>query len=188
MKKVIIILGISLSLINNVKAQSTHLDSLKTKSYKSNHFAIGYNINHFGNDFGIGINITSPYFSGSAVAVRASENYQWLSYVDKTGTNVWGGYHNIRIGLVGGNFILNKSIRLYGEGGATFLIGNSNFTSKSMAVGGYGLFGFEFYISKGFSYFIELGGIGTGATADKLPSKPIYSNGFLSSVGFRINL
>ena len=39
MKKVIIILGISLSLINNVKAQSPRSDSLKTKSYKSNHFA-----------------------------------------------------------------------------------------------------------------------------------------------------
>ena len=188
MKKAIIILAISLSFINNVKAQSPRADSLKTKSYQSNHFAVGMNINHFGNDFGIGLNVTSPYFSGGAVAIRASENYQWFSYIDKTGTNVWAGYHNIRVGVLGGNFMLNKSIRLYGEGGVTFLIGNSSFTSQSMVVGGYGLFGFEFFISKGFSYFIEMGGIGTGASADKIAGKPIYSNGFLSSVGFRINL
>jgi hypothetical protein len=35
------------------------------------------------------------------------------------------------------------------------------------------------------SYFIELGGIGVGANADKVPGKPIYSNGFLISVGVR---
>jgi hypothetical protein len=35
------------------------------------------------------------------------------------------------------------------------------------------------------SYFIELGGVGTGANADKVTGNPIYSNGFLISVGFR---
>ena len=38
------------------------------------------------------------------------------------------------------------------------------------------------------SYFIEIGGIGTGATADKVANKPIYSNGLMLSTGFRIYL
>ncbi len=50
-------------------------------------------------------------------------------------------------------------------------------------------FGFEFFFTENTnrnpSYFIELGGIGTGAIANKLSSNPIYSNGFLISVGYR---
>jgi hypothetical protein len=40
----------------------------------------------------------------------------------------------------------------------------------------------------GINYFIELGAVGTGAKADKLPTNPIYSNGFLMSVGFRFHV
>jgi hypothetical protein len=35
------------------------------------------------------------------------------------------------------------------------------------------------------SYLIELGGIGTGARADHLPTKPLLANGFLITVGMR---
>ena len=38
------------------------------------------------------------------------------------------------------------------------------------------------------NYFIEMGGVGTGAIAEKSIGKPIYSNGFLLSVGLRVNL
>jgi len=55
-----------------------------------------------------------------------------------------------------------------------------------LVLGGYGLFGFEFKIAPRFAYFIELGAVGTGATADKIESKPVYSNGFLTSVGLKI--
>jgi len=38
------------------------------------------------------------------------------------------------------------------------------------------------------SYFAEIGGMGTGAKADKIPSKPIYSNGFTTSAGLSFRL
>ncbi|HEY5825345.1 MAG TPA: hypothetical protein VIT44_13315, partial [Cyclobacteriaceae bacterium] len=62
------------------------------------------------------------------------------------------------------------------------------FSSEQFVFGGYGLFGFEFFMHSSSNYFIELGGIGTGARADKIASQPIYSNGFLISTGFRLNL
>ena len=66
------------------------------------------------------------------------------------------------------------------------ILPNSDFSSKSLVLGGYGLFGFEFKIAPRFAYFIELGAVGTGATADKIESKPVYSNGFLTNVGLKI--
>jgi len=58
-------------------------------------------------------------------------------------------------------------------------------------LGGWGGFGFEIAQRKnnlddaGTSYFVELGGIGTGASASRLPTQPIFANGFLINVGFR---
>jgi len=68
------------------------------------------------------------------------------------------------------------------------LIPNGIFSSASSQAGGYGLFGFEFKPIDAFGFYLEVGGLGTGAKADKLPTKPIYSNGFLTNVGFRIVL
>ena len=51
-----------------------------------------------------------------------------------------------------------------------------------------GLLGFEFLANQRLSYFVELGGMGTGAKADKTPLKPIYSNGFTASTGIRFRL
>ena len=74
------------------------------------------------------------------------------------------------------------------KGGILTILPNSDFSSQSSIFGGYGLFGFEFKPIPKFAYFIELGGAGTGATADKIAGKPIYSNGFLTCVGLRLKL
>lgn len=77
---------------------------------------------------------------------------------------------------------------MYGEGGILGLFPSSDFSSKKFVFGGYGLFGFEFFMNQMNKYFIELGSCGTGAKADKIATKPIYSNGFLISTGFRVTL
>ncbi|MBC8485793.1 MAG: hypothetical protein H8D45_07100, partial [Bacteroidetes bacterium] len=77
-------------------------------------------------------------------------------------------------------------IRLYGEGGIISLFPSDEFSSEEFVFGGYGLFGFEFYMNSRSNYFIEIGGVGTGATADNITNEPIYSNGLLISTGFRI--
>lgn len=84
--------------------------------------------------------------------------------------------------------MVGERIRLYGEGGVITIFPSSDFSSDDMVFGGYGLFGFEFFFGKMGNYFIEIGGIGTGAVADKIINRPIYSNGLSISTGFRFFL
>jgi hypothetical protein len=87
------------------------------------------------------------------------------------------------IGVVGQ---VGDNIRLYGEGGIIGLFPSDEFSSEDFVIGGYGLFGYEFYMNSWSNYFIEIGGVGTGATADKIENKPIYSTGLVISTGFRV--
>jgi hypothetical protein len=64
---------------------------------------------------------------------------------------------------------------------------NEDVAGYDLALGALGAFGFEFFFSqdRNAGYFIELGGVGTGAEADAIPGDPIYANGFLANVGVR---
>ncbi len=155
---------------------------------KRNRLGLGFSINNFGNDFGLGLNVTSPTFFGGHMAVKASGNYQWLDHIDNKGEHTWSGYTLLRAGLSGVNMSLNDAINLYGEGGLVLALTDNTLSTESSSIGGYGLFGFEFFMPCNMSYFIELGGMGIGAKADKVPTSPLIANGFLASVGFRVRL
>ncbi len=148
---------------------------------------LGFQINQFQKDFGLGLNFTSPYFVYDKIAVRLRSNLMFNEHIKNLATT-WTPYANISLGLVGVGGTIGDYIRLYGEGGAIGLLPSADFSSKKFEFGGYGLFGFEFFMNKYINYFIELGGIGTGAKADEIANKPIYSNGFLIDVGFRVCL
>ncbi len=152
---------------------------------KSNKTEIGFNISQYQKDFGIGLHVISPYFFRKMVAIKVGTNMQWFENSNGTETT-WTTYQNIQIGMRGRSTPVTHHISVYGEGGVFIILPNSDFSSQSSVVGGYGLFGFEFRIVPGFAYFIELGGVGTGATADKIASKPIYSTGFLTNIGLKI--
>jgi hypothetical protein len=184
MKKLIIVLGICMLINNTIDGQI--VENVPSNN-KPNHIAIGYHVNDFSHDFGFGLGATSPYFAFKKLAVRVSYNFQRLNYIDTTRYKSVG-YKNIKIGLLSSAFILNKSIRLYGEAGVAVLVCPAAITSKNTSYAGYGLFGFEFFISKGFSYYIELGAIGTTTTADNIASVPIFSNGFTTTAGLRVYL
>lgn len=152
----------------------------------SHKFGAGFHLNQYQNDFGLGINLTSPYFVHNSIAVRLRGNFMFYQHV-KDNETTWSPYSNITLGLIGVGGRVAEFIRLYGEGGVVGLFPSDEFSTESFVFGGYGLFGFEFYMGPGINYFIELGAVGTGAKADKLPSNPIYSNGFLINVGFRFH-
>ena len=184
MKKTLLFVALMMSIFSTIHlfAQS------QTSLIKPSRMEFGFNLNQFENDFGTGINFTSPFFVKNTFAVRISGSYQWLQNIPSGSTDTkWSGYINIRFGVIGVGGIIANSIRLYGEGGWVVIVPNKNFSDKT-SFGGYGLFGFEFFMTDRINYFIELGGIGTGATAEKLAGKPIYSNGFLISTGFRVSL
>ena len=137
-------------------------------------------------DFGAGLNVTSPYFLNERLALRLRGNLQYHEHA-KGDETIWSAYSNASVGVIGvvGNV---GDIRLYSEGGVIGLFPSESFSSESSRFGGYGLFGFEFFFNNRGNYFIEIGGVGTGAKADKLPGKPIFSNGLVISTGFRFHL
>lgn len=166
---------------------SIQLNGQTEKVSIGNGLGIGFQLSQYQNNFGLGINLNSPYFLYEKVGIRLRANIMYNEYV-KNQETVWTPYSNLMLGLVSGRTKIADAICLYGEGGVVLLFPDDDFSSTSTEIGGYGLFGFEFYHANEFNYFIEIGGIGIGAIADKVENKPIYSNGLLINVGFRIQL
>ncbi|MEQ8520339.1 MAG: hypothetical protein RLN79_05410 [Cytophagales bacterium] len=171
-----IYLLMTLLMIGTVSAQ---------ESGPANSFSAGLQIANYQKDFGIGLNITSPYFAGDYLAIRLRSNMMWFEHIDNNSKFTWTTYSNHSLGLASVAGRINDNFRMYGEGGLIFLLPSSTFSSEDIEIGGYGLFGFEFHFASNDNYYIELGSVGTGATADKVFGEPIYSNGFAINVGYR---
>ncbi len=150
-------------------------------------FAFGFHLNQYQQDFGYGVNITSPLFFRDGVAIRLRGNMMF-NQNPLNGQSTWMPYGNLTLGLVGIASQVNAHLRIYGEGGVIGLFPSSDFSSESFVFGGYGLFGFEFSFVRFGNYFVEVGAAGTGARADKIPTSPIYSNGLTVSAGLRFVL
>jgi len=165
-----------LGLIVAIQAQE---DSFSKK------FGLGFQLGQYQKDFGIGFNMTSPYFAQDKISIRVRGNFMWNEHLDNNMETTWTPYSNLSIGIVGVAGEIGKVVRLYGEGGILLLFPSDIFSSENSEFGGYGLFGFEFFMNTHSNYFIEIGGVGTGAVADKVVGKPIYSNGQIINTGFR---
>jgi hypothetical protein len=156
---------------------------------RSTNFNLGFQLVNNQQDFGMGIQVTSPFLAGGWFAIRGRANVQFHQHLNTESTTTWSPYGSFQLGAVGVGGKAGGFARFYGEGGLVLLLPNADFSSSSTELGGYGYFGFEFFLSSNpanpAAYFVELGGIGTGAKADKLQGDPIYSNGFAISVGFR---
>ncbi len=146
--------------------------------------SLGFQLNQFQNDFGLGAQLTTPYFFYDRMAVKTRANLMFLEHIEGN-AYTWTPYTNISLGLVGTSARVSNFMHLYGEGGVLLILPADNFSSQDAVVGGYGIFGFEFYLFSSGNYFIEIGGVGSGATADKIPFNPIYSNGLSISTGLR---
>lgn len=150
----------------------------------------GFQLGRYQDDFAFGLNLTSPFFdfTNERLAVRLRGNlafHEHLPVGSGPQTETWSPYGNVSVGLVGLSGRVGESIRLYGEGGAIGLIPSDDFSRQSLEIGGYGLFGFSFFAEQDKSYFIEIGGVGIAARANRLPTSPVYSNGLVISVGIR---
>jgi len=142
--------------------------------------SFGFSLQDWNQDFGMGISITSPWFLYQKASIKLSGNVLFKE------DNQWEPYYAVRLGCIGGSFMESADIRLYGEGGVLFLFPTQTFDSSSFRFGGYGHFGFEFFLSTkkwASSYFIELGSNGINATTNTGNS---YVNGFSAACGFRI--
>lgn len=157
------------------------------KAQKSNNFSIGMQLSQYQQDFGTGITLSSPWFANENMTVRMRGNVMFHEHLQNQETT-WTPYLNATLGVAGNTGRVGDYIQLYGESGVIGLFPSDEFSSESFEFGGYGLFGFEFYMNPDSNYFIEIGAVGTGANADKVENDPIYSNGLTISTGFRLHL
>jgi hypothetical protein len=157
----------------------------------STHFAIGFDIDSYSNNFGGGLNLSSPYFFDNISHVQLTADMAYVQGV-KTGetTTTWAPYGLFKLGYFSGRFIEGTSIRIYGGGGLVILAPPSSLSSSGVNFGGYGLTGVEILVNKKRTkgLFLEFGAMGTGAFADKMVSSPIYANGFTVSWGYKYYL
>jgi hypothetical protein len=143
-------------------------------------FGLGFSIRRLHDDFGMDAFLASPTFARDTVRFVGGGGIAFYNGNDAP----WQPYGIARIAVEAGRKLSGAPIRLYGFGGTTALFLPERLSSNVVRVGGIGGFGFEF-LDRHMSYFLEAGGIGTGAQADKLPGAPVFANGFLIAVGFR---
>lgn len=138
---------------------------------------------------------TTPSFLGHRFRFTAAGGVAWFPHaVDGDGNEAWVLYGHTRLVVEAGARIPATPIRLYGFGGPFVLILPNDLSSQAVRPGGIGGFGFEYNIQGApqrdspAAYFVELGGVGTGALADEVPGHPIMANGFVITAGFRAYL
>lgn len=133
------------------------------------------------NDFGFGFELVSPRFLGNAFAISATGKLNYVSSAD------WEPYGFAALSVLAGITSPTPTSNLYGKAGVVAIMPGDAVATDAVALGALGAFGFEFFFTqrRRGSYFIELGGVGTGAEADAISGSPIYANGFLANVGVR---
>jgi hypothetical protein len=159
---------------------------------QNNGFSLGMNLHRFQDDFGMSLIVGTPTLFGDSTRFTVGGGIAWYPYRELSdGTEVWEWYGHTRAVVEGGGRIEGLPLRLYGVGGLILLLTPDRLASRPVHPGGYGGFGFEFYMPRAgrdgpVSYLVELGGIGTGAQADNAIGTPIFANGFLVTVGMRV--
>ena len=157
------------------------------EAFVNNGLGFGIQLNQYQNDFGVGLNLSSPSFMNERMAFRLRGNIMFNEHIQNE-TTVQTPYSNVALGMVGALGKVGNYIRIYGEGGMIMLFPSNEFSSEDFVLSGYGLWGIEFFMNQFSDYFLEIGFAGTGAKKDKMATQPYYSNGLIISAGIRIYL
>jgi hypothetical protein len=157
--------------------------------------AIGFALNRLQDDFGVGVVAASPTFL-RWLRVSARGGVAWYPHgVSSDGTSSWEALYYGNLNIESGPPFLagaGGAVRPYGFGGPIVVIPPSALSTASVALGGVGGFGLEARLGGGpagegpVTYFFEFGGIGTSATANKLPTRDSLASGFFLAAGVRI--
>ncbi len=152
----------------------------------------GFSVQRLQDDFGGGAQVSSPAFASESIRLTLGGGMAFFPHdLTSEGQERWTPYGHARLVVEAGHRLAGSPARLYGVGGPVLLFVPDRLSEKHLVLGGWGGFGFEIAQRKdnlddaGTSYFVEFGGIGTGASASRLPTQPIFANGFLINVGFR---
>jgi hypothetical protein len=152
--------------------------------------SLGYSVERLHDSFALGARFATPAWFEGAFRVTAGGGIAWYSAEFGPNDELWQPFGHWWLSFEGGQRLAGTPLRLYGFGGPILLWLPSPLADDDISIGGQGGFGFEFHFSEPdgdapVSYFIELGGLGTGASASRYPREPLVANGFLARVGLR---
>jgi hypothetical protein len=167
---------------------SSCYSQIDTNSYShTDHFSVGLIAGEYGNDSGIGIELSSPMISGGPFCVRSKGIVNLLEQY-KAAKDHWAKYTSLGVFIVFNTKLIDRS-RVYFEVGTFSVIAEKKFADKKYSQGYGGSVGVElfivnneklnlcYYFSGGFNYL--------RAHAEKLENKPLYGNGFIFNNGLR---
>lgn len=154
---------------------------------EKNPFQLGFKTLQIQNDFGLGVELVTPYFISDKMAFKIGYQLHWLEYLN--GSQItWKTYNSWQLGVKGRRPVLEQKLFVTAEGGALFILPNDAFSSQDSDLGIYGLLGIDWVTTDQLTLFMEFGGGGSKTRANKVAASPIFSNGFISQVGLRIRL
>ncbi len=162
---------------------STNLHAQESQGSYRTGWQTGFQLNEFGNEFGLGLNVITPRLWSITRFQFAFDN-QYLPYQSATGED-WKSYQQFRFGTLTHAPIIKGKVDVYGGGGIVVGLLPSSMSSAKTTISGTGTFGLAFYWYEGFTYFFEMGGTGALGSANRLPGNPVIGGGFFNSVGFR---
>lgn len=138
--------------------QSRALWPLTWKKSPGKRVAFGLEEGVWGTSWSQGLRITVPFASNFATHLRG---IYLIDMIEEGPLTVDAGG---RIDFIGRSEVLFNVMRLYGGGGVQVIAPISNTDGKEVRVGGGGHFGFEFFCSPNYSFFLEVGGQGGTAS------------------------
>lgn len=148
-------------------------------------WGVGFQLNEWGNDFGMGISAFSPEFFG-ALTIDVSYVNQFRSSITISG-EAWQPYGMATLGVRGKAGQITPWFHMYGFGRVSFMTnGPSDWNTDKIT--GSGGFGFEFNTQGAglspVSYYIEMGGY--GGFSNVHPLHQSVAGGFGTTVGLRV--
>lgn len=140
-------------------------------------------------EFGVGLHVLTPGLFGENFRLKIGGSNQWLrGRLPGQEAQSRVGYTSFRLGVHISFPFGAKGLTGYSEGGVLETFPESRLSGRSFVLGGYGVFGLEFRMSRASASFVEFGGIGSGARAERLVGRPSYSRGFVVAAGVRFRL
>jgi hypothetical protein len=156
--------------------------------------SLGFDLMRLQDDFGLGATVSSPTLL-HWMRLTLGGGIAWYPHgVAANGDETWDMFGHGRLVVeVGPTFQKGIPVRPYGFGGASALVLPSSLSATQMRFGGVGGFGLELAFMSGersgpVTYYMEIGGCGYGASAEKLPTNPDVASGLLLNAGFRAYL
>jgi hypothetical protein len=190
-------LSCALTTSRALRAEARESESAPPGASSKDDFSFGFDVHRFQDDFGSGLLVATPNF-WQRMRVSARGGVAWYPRaLDSNGTSTWTAfYYGALVFELGPpSFALSTAsvVRPYGFGGVLLVGLPDSLSSQRLNWGTIGGFGLEvkFVGPRGegpVTYFFEVGGIGNGAKADKLPSREVVVNGFLAEAGLRFYL